>query len=178
MLKKIAANHAGVASLSQEAAALVADGTPESFAKLNVLVTGMISILGREQEDDDLKKQMCDGELKRKGTQRGQLKEHVASKISELEESQNEMDSAAKGARVLAQGIVELDAFVAESTSKRKAVHEYFVQVMSQTNQGVEVLEKAKARLECVYKSSASDGGGVVKMISMIQADMKKEFQI
>jgi septal ring factor EnvC (AmiA/AmiB activator) len=176
-LQTLAAHHPATAAVLRQAAASVSSSgdIPDSFGKLDALIDRMIGVLGKEQEDDDLKKQMCTAELRRKEDHKTALHEKIAGKTAELESTMSQKRAAEKDIEVLTQGIAELDAAVADATKQRKEAHAYFVTVMAESNAATDVLQKAKDRLACFYKGKAKEGTGAIHMISMIQEDISKE---
>merc|ERR1719379_1225379 len=176
-LQTLAVRHPATAAVFRQAAAGVsASGDiPESFAKLTALIDRMVGVLDKEQEDDDLKKQMCTAELRRKEDHKTALHEKIAGKTAELESTMSQKRTAEKDIEVLTQGIAELDAAVGDATKQRKEAHAYFVTVMAESNAAMDVLQKAKDRLEGYYKGKAKEGTSAVHMISMIQEDISKE---
>lgn len=177
LLKTFANTHGNGAALARQAEKLVREGSPDSFAKLGNLITRMISLLDKEQEDDDLKKQMCTAELRRKKEQEGFLQERIAAKNSELDNAKSQLGSAQKDVENLMKGIAELDASVAEATKERKEAHAYFVEVLADSNAAVELLEKARDRLACFYKGKAGTGGGdkIDNMLGSIVSGLQSE---
>jgi chromosome segregation ATPase len=175
-LQTLSARHPGTAAVfRQEAASVSASGDiPDSFAKLSSLITRMVAVLGKEQEDDDLKKQMCTAELRRKTDHKTALHEKIAGKTAEFESTMSQMRTAEKDIEMLTQGIAELDAAVSDATKQRKEAHAYFVTVLAENNAATEVLQKAKDRLDAFYKGKSKDTS-VIHMISMIQEDIGKE---
>lgn len=175
-LQSLSAHHPGAAAiLRQEASGLSRSGDiPDSFAKLSELISRMVGVLGKEQEDDDLKKQMCTAELRRKSDQKTALEERIASRNAELESTMSQLATAEKDIEMLTQGIAELDAAVTDSTNQRKEAHAAYVTTLAENNAAMEVLQKAKDRLEAYYKGKSKDSS-VVHMISMIQEDISKE---
>lgn len=175
-LQSLSAHHPGAAAiLRQEASGLSRSGDiPDSFAKLSELISRMVGVLDKEQEDDDLKKQMCTAELRRKSDQKTALEERIASRNAELESTMSQLATAEKDIEMLTQGIAELDAAVTDSTNQRKEAHAAYVTTLAENNAAMEVLQKAKDRLEAYYKGKSKDSS-VVHMISMIQEDISKE---
>merc|ERR1740123_2095580 len=114
----------------------------------------MIEVLGREQQDDDHKKEYCGqqfdfAEDKKKGLERD---------VSELERviAQEEDGIAVLTGEIgsLNDGIQALDKAVAEATEQRREEHQAYTELIASDSAAKEVLAFAKNRLNKFYNPS------------------------
>jgi len=129
---------------------------PHGLGKITQLVVQMTEVLKKEQEDDKLKKQMCDGELTRNDKRSKGLGESIEAQAANIGSAEVERDGVQKDINTLRKGISDLDVSVKEATTRRKAGHEEFVKVMADLTEAIELLRAARDRLGDFYKKSES----------------------
>jgi len=126
-------------------------GKRVDFSKVAKLVDDMMSLLDREQADDDNKKEFCKDkmhavELKAKELVKS-IKDHQADLGDRSETlSQNEEETQALRSKVTA-----LDRINADATEQRRAQNQDFTALMSSNTNAKELLEMARARLQKFY---------------------------
>merc|ERR1719356_1418255 len=134
--------------------ALAIQGKKIGFEKVISMIDQMVDVLGREQQDDDHKKEYCGKQLdfaddKKKG--------HELD-VSDLETTiaQEEDGIAAVTAEIgsLGDGIKALDKAVAEATEQRREEHKDYTDLIASNSAAKEVLGFAKNRLNKFYNPS------------------------
>jgi len=127
--------------------------SPAGLAKISKLVNNMLQLLGKEQEDDDLKKQMCAFELKQQSATLKSLGEAIEARVADLASVKNQHDVVLKDMQTLKASIEALDKSVAEETRQRKEAHAALVKRLAENHAALELLHTAKKRLQRVYRS-------------------------
>merc|ERR1719253_137491 len=130
---------------------LALSGKKVNFDKVIKLIDNMVSILGNEQADDDMKKDYCEKQLdfaddKKKGLQRD-----VKDLETTIADSSESVATLTDEIKALSKGIQALDKDVAESTETRKEEHDDFQQLMTQDGAAKQLLGYAKNRLNKYY---------------------------
>merc|ERR1719163_1621733 len=115
------------------------------------MIDDMVKILGKEQADDDHKKEYCGAQLdsaedKHKGLEKQASDEGIAT--SNAEEA---IATLTEELKALAAGIADLDKSVAEATEQRKSEHAAFTELIALNTQAKELLGVAKNRLNKFY---------------------------
>jgi len=126
-------------------------GKKVSFEKVIKLIDNMVAILGKEQLDDNMKKEYCEKQFdfaddKKKGLQRD-----VKDLETTIADSSESIATLAEEIKALNEGIVALDKDVAESTETRKEEHEDYTELMASDGAAKELLGMAKNRLNKYY---------------------------
>merc|ERR1719517_371532 len=131
--------------------ALAIQGKKVSFDKVTVMIDGMIEVLGREQQDDDHKKEYCGKQFdfaddKKKGLEHdvSDLERTIAQEKDGIAQITDEIGS-------LRDGIEALDKQVAEATTQRREEHEAYTELIASNSAAKEVLGFAKNRLNQFY---------------------------
>jgi len=130
---------------------LALSGKKVSFEKVIKMIDNMVSILGKEQLDDNMKKEYCEKQFdnaddKKKGLQLD-LKD-LGTTIDDSTESIATLTEELKG---LSAGIKALDKDVAESTETRKEEHSEYTELIASDSAAKELLAMAKNRLNKFY---------------------------
>merc|ERR1719316_2613830 len=111
----------------------------------------MVGLLGKEQADDDEKKEYCEAELdkaddKKKGLLRDDSKLEKA-----IGEAKEVIKDTAEEIKALAEGIEALDKSVAEATDNRKEENSDYKTLMANNGAAKEIMLFAKNRLNKFY---------------------------
>merc|ERR1740123_69065 len=134
--------------------ALAIQGKKVSFDKVTVMIDGMIEVLGREQQDDDHKKEYCGKQF----DFADDMKKGLEHDISDLERAiaQEEDGVAVLTDEIgsLRDGIEALDKEVTEATTQRREEHEAYTELIASNSAAKEVLGFAKNRLNKFYNPS------------------------
>merc|ERR1719473_1267091 len=115
------------------------------------MIDGMLKLLSTEQADDEKQKTWCDGELDKSADDKkatGEKGEQVAAQISELSDG---VKTAADEIETLTLEITAMDASVAQATVQRKEENKDFTAAQALNEAAVQLLEKAKNRLNKFY---------------------------
>jgi chromosome segregation ATPase len=111
----------------------------------------MVALLGKEQEDDDKKKEYCESAIDKAEDEIKTLKGHIGDLAAAIEETKESMGSVTDDIKALTDGIVSLDRNVAAATEQRKKEHAEYQKTMQQNNAAVELVEVAKNRMQKFY---------------------------
>jgi hypothetical protein len=131
--------------------ALALAGKKVSFDKVVGMIDEMVAVLGKEQSEDNHKKEYClkqfdESDDKKKGL------EHDIKNLKTVIDDEKEMIAAVEEEiKALEESIVALDKSVAEATETRKEEHEEYVDLMANDNAAKELLAFAKNRLNKFY---------------------------
>jgi chromosome segregation ATPase len=123
----------------------------KGFEKIMGLVDKMIALLGKEANDDKIKKEMCEVDLARNDDTKATLENNIKSKSAEVANMKDNLGIVVKDMAKIKSDMAELDATVKEATLQRQAENAAFTQMLSETNQAVGILEVAKTRLKEFY---------------------------
>merc|ERR1719271_1820295 len=89
------------------------------FSKVLAQIDGMVTVLGKEQEDDDTQKDFCDKDLAKSEAEKASTEDAIASSEAAIEEMTASSESLAE--------VKALDKAVAEATEQRKEEHGEFL---------------------------------------------------
>merc|ERR1719331_1435173 len=123
----------------------------KGFEKIMGLVDKMIALLGKEANDDKIKKEMCEVDLARNDDTKATLENNIKSKTAEVANMKDNLGIVVKDMAKIKSDMAELDATVKEATLQRQQENAAFTQMLSETNQAVGILEVAKTRLKEFY---------------------------
>lgn len=122
-----------------------------SMDKVVKMIVDMMTLLKKEQVDDDKKKDYCNAELEKTGDEKegtDRVLKDLGTKHADHKEG---LDSAESDIGTLKAGIASLDVNVAVATQNRKMEHEEFVHLLSNNQAAIELIEMAKNRLNKFY---------------------------
>merc|ERR1719324_541303 len=122
------------------------------FSKISGMIDGMVTVLSKEQEDDDAQKSFCSAELEKSASEKADTEEKLASLAASLEDMSATSATLSEEIAALQKEIVALDKAVAEATEQRKSEHAAFVQAQAENQAATALVEKAKNRLFKVYR--------------------------
>merc|ERR1719326_1797136 len=118
---------------------------------MDQMIDQMVELLKKEGEDDEKQKTWCDSELaksdddKKAGTEEG---ETLDSNIGERTDG---IKSLGDDIETLTLEIKAMDGSVAQATVQRKQEHQEFTESQALDQAAVQLLEKAKNRLNKFY---------------------------
>merc|ERR1719311_866360 len=124
------------------------------FSKVIAMVTEMEGVLKDEQASDDAQKAFCDKDIAKSEKEQKDTEEEIASAAALIEECKEASAQTADEIALLQKEIKELDLAVAEATEQRKEEHGEYIQFMEENNAAVQLLEKAKNKLNKFYRPS------------------------
>jgi len=122
------------------------------FSKITEMIDGMVSVLGKEQEDDDSQKSFCEAEFAKSAAQKKETEETLESLAASLEEMSATVETLTSEVKTLQEEIVSLDKAVAEATEQRKKEHEAFLTTQAENQAATQLIEKAKNVLNKFYR--------------------------
>jgi len=138
------------AQLSFLAAALKSKSI--DMSKVVEMIDGMMSVLGKEQEDDDTQKAFCTSELEKSAAEKKAAGEKLESLEASLEDMTATVATLTEEIASLTKEISALDKAVSEATAQRKEEHTAFVASQAENQAATQLVEKAKNRLFKVYR--------------------------
>jgi outer membrane murein-binding lipoprotein Lpp len=128
-------------------------GKKVSFEKVISLVDKMVELLGREQSEDDEKKQYCKQEIGVSEDEKKTLEESISDTSRSFANSKQMVTGLKEDIEKIAARVDAMNAAVAEATKLRKAQHTTFVDELATNNAAVQILTVAKERLKGFYHS-------------------------
>jgi len=131
--------------------ALALQGKKVDFAKIISMIDEMVVVLTKEQQSDGDKKEYCDTALDNADDKRKELDRSISLLEKAIAEEKETISMLANEIKNLEEGIVALDASVAEATEQRKEENEEFIELMANDAAAKEILGFAKNRLNKFY---------------------------
>jgi hypothetical protein len=126
-------------------------GKVAGFEKVIAMLDEMVAILGTEQKDDDNKKEYCAAEIDKAEDEIKVLAGHIGDLEAAIDETKESMGTVLDDIKALTDAIVALDRSVAEATEQRKKEHAEAEKTLIQNNAAVQLVEKAKNRMQKFY---------------------------
>jgi len=111
----------------------------------------MVVLLGKDQKEDDKSKTFCENELEKTEDEEKAAKEKKAQHEATVAEMTDEIEELGEQIATLEQDIKDLDKSVAQATEQRKEEHEDFSEAMQLNEAAVQLVGKAKNRLQKFY---------------------------
>merc|ERR1719287_277859 len=122
------------------------------FSKITAMIDGMVSVLDKEQEDDDAQRGFCNDEFAKSAEEKKATEGKLSNLAASLEEMAATVETLTSVIKTLGDEIVVLDKAVAEATSTRKEDHEAFLTSQSENQACTQLIEKAKNVLNKFYR--------------------------
>merc|ERR1719421_1493634 len=122
------------------------------FSKILAQIDGMVKVLGEEQKTDDETKTFCSKEISTKDAEQAETEDGIAQSTAAIEEMTEQSATLASEMAALEKEIKDLDKAVAEATEQRKTEHSDFITFQTENNAAVQLIEKAKNRLNKFYR--------------------------
>merc|ERR1719316_1201168 len=129
-------------------------GKKVDFSKVIKMIDNMVSLLKREQLDDDAKKEYCEKQFDFADDKKKGLQQDLKDLETTIEDSKETIATLTDEIKALSEGIKNLDKDVAESTEQRKEEHEDFTELMANDAAAKELLGLARNRLNKFYNPS------------------------
>merc|ERR1719337_524419 len=126
-------------------------GKKVSMDKVVKMIDDMVALLGKEQADDDSKKEMCEMQIDKAEDDMKTLDVTISDLAKSIEDSKGEIATLTDEIAALTDGLKQLDKDVAEQMDMRKEEHEDYVSGMAANTAAVELIEFAKNRLQKFY---------------------------
>jgi len=130
---------------------LALNGKKVDFSKVLKMIDDMVALLGKEQTDDDHKKEYCEAQIdvtEDKIKELNHAIEDLATGIADKEES---VKTLGEEIQALNDGIKALDKQVAEATEQRQKENVEFQDLMASNGAAKELIEFAKNRMNKFY---------------------------
>jgi len=130
---------------------LALHGKKVNFDKVIAMINDMVVLLGKEQVEDDTKKEYCESEFDKADDKKKELELTISDLEKAIDEINEGIETLETEIKALEEGIVKLDREVAEATMQRKDEHaDYEAQLASDTAV-IQIIGVAKNRLNKFY---------------------------
>merc|ERR1719217_1963935 len=130
---------------------LALKGKKVSFEKVLKMIDDMVALLGKEQQDDDDKKEYCEKLIDQTEDNLKALELSVSDLGKTIADYKESIATLAEEIKALETGIKALDKQVAEATEQRKEEHEENVETLASDNAAKELIGVAKNRMNKFY---------------------------
>jgi len=125
--------------------------TAVSFEKVIAMIDAMAALLGKEQANDDQKKEYCEETIDKAEDEYKELELSIGDLEKAISDRKELVASLTEDIAALAAGIKELDKQVSEATETRKEENEDYVETLAANNAAKDILGIAKNRLNKFY---------------------------
>merc|ERR1719174_2347693 len=115
------------------------------------MIDDMVALLGKEQQDDDDKKEYCEKLIDQTEDNLKALELSVSDLGKAIADYKESIATLTEEIKALEEGIKALDKQVAETTEARKEEHEENVETLASDNAAKELIGVAKNRLNKFY---------------------------
>jgi len=133
---------------------LAIKGKKVSMTKVIKMIDDMVVLLGKEQTDDEDKKEMCERELDKAEDDLKVTETAISDLEKELEDTKEEIATLTDEVAALQQGIKDLDKQVEEATVNRKEENEDYTVLLAGNTAAIELIGMAKNRMNKFYNPS------------------------
>jgi peptidoglycan hydrolase CwlO-like protein len=130
---------------------LALKGKKVSFEKVLKMIDDMVTLLGKEQQDDNDKKEYCEKMIDQTEDNLKELELSVSDLGKAIADYKESIATLAEEIEALEDGIKALDKQVAEATDERKEEHEDNVETLANDNAAKELIGVAKNRMNKFY---------------------------
>merc|ERR1719155_280424 len=131
--------------------ALALKGKKVSFEKVIGMIDEMVVLLGKEQTDDDNKKEYCEATIDQTEDKVKELELSISDLEKAIADEKESIATLTDEIQALEDGIKALDKQVAEATEQRKEEHAESVEIITNDNAAKELIGFAKNRLNKFY---------------------------
>ena len=128
-----------------------AKGKAQGLESVIKMIDDMVVLLGKDQAEDDKSKTFCENELEKAEDEEKAAKDKKAQVEASVAEMTDEIAALAEEIATLEQDIKDLDKTVAQATEQRKEEHADFQEMMQLNEAAVQLVGKAKNRLQKFY---------------------------
>merc|ERR1719487_1021381 len=130
---------------------LALKGKKVSFAKVLKMIDDMVALLGKEQQDDNDKKEYCEKMIDQTEDNLKSLELSVSDLGKAIADYKERIATLTEEIGALEDGIKALDKQVAEATDDRKEEHAENTETVANDNAAKELIGLAKNRLNKFY---------------------------
>merc|ERR1719160_713961 len=126
-------------------------GKAQGLESVIKMIDEMVVLLGKDQSDDDKSKTFCEDELEKSGDEQKAATDKKAQAEAQIAELTDAVEALGEDIATLEASIKDLDKSVAQATEQRKEEHEDFTEMMQLNEAAMQLIEKAKNRLQKFY---------------------------
>jgi peptidoglycan hydrolase CwlO-like protein len=126
-------------------------GKKVSFVKVIAMVDDMVVLLGKEQADDDSKKEMCEMQIDKAEDDIKVLDTTVQDLEKSVAEGKENIATLTDEIAALTDGLKQLDKDVEEQMDMRKEEHDDYVNALAANNAARDLILFAKNRMQKFY---------------------------
>merc|ERR550514_322977 len=137
--------------ISLELIVMALRGKKAGFEKIIKLIDDMVVTLGKEQEDDDKKKDYCNAELDAAEDKKKETERTIQDLETKLSEAEDAIGTLTDEIKALEDGIAELDKNVVKATEQRKDENAEYTELMASNTAAKQLVEMAKNRMNKFY---------------------------
>jgi chromosome segregation ATPase len=130
---------------------LAMKGGKVSMDKVIKMIDDMVALLGKEQVDDDAKKEECEKLIDEQEDHMKELDVTLGDLEKDKDETTEELATTKDEIKALTEGIKDLDKQVATATENRKEEHEDYTVALAANTAAVELIGFAKNRMNKFY---------------------------
>jgi len=133
---------------------LAIKGKKVSMDKVIKMIDDMVVLLGKEQGDDDDKKEMCEKQLDKAEDDLKVTETAISDAEKEIEDTKENVATLTDEIAALKKGIEDMDKQVEEATENRKEENEDYKVLMASNGAAKQLIEIAKNRMNKFYNPS------------------------
>jgi len=130
---------------------LALNGKKVDFSKVLKMIDDMVALLGKEQTDDDHKKEYCEGQIDFTEDKIKELNHAIEDLETGIADKEEQVKTLTEEIQALNDGITALDKSVTEATAQRKSENVEFQDLMASNGAAKELIEFAKNRMNKFY---------------------------
>merc|ERR1719486_469517 len=131
--------------------ALALTGQKIDFSKVIKMIDDMVVLLGKEQADDDHKKEYCQMQFDMADDKKKGLERTISDLEKSIAESKEMVATLTSELQALKDGILKLDREVAQATDIRKEEHADFAAELAANKAASDIIDFAKNRMNKFY---------------------------
>merc|ERR1719189_2262466 len=129
------------------------------FDKIMTMIDEMVSLLNKEQVEDDVHKAFCEKALDKTEDEQKVLERKVGDLSKAQDDGKDTLATLADEIEALIDGIKKMDKTVAEANEQRHAENTEYKESMAANGAAKKLLELAKDRLAQFYTPKLASGG-------------------
>merc|ERR1719156_111922 len=131
--------------------ALALTGKKVDFTKVIKMIDDMVILLGKEQADDDHKKEYCTIQFDLTDDKKKELERTISDLEKSIADGKELVATMTSEIVALKEGIIKLDREVAEATMIRKEEHKDFAAELAANKAASDIIDFAKNRMNKFY---------------------------
>jgi peptidoglycan hydrolase CwlO-like protein len=151
LLQQAQASASATTNVDLRLVQLALKGKKVGFEKIVTMMDNMVTLLGKEQKEDEEQKEYCEAEFEKSDDEEKELDRKIKGLDTEIGEGKEAIAALKDGIATLLTGIADLDKSVAEATETRKEEAAEYTTTKSQNSAAVQLLEVAKNQLNKFY---------------------------